>query len=130
MIKIQSRFDFEKTELTVRKILNAPANLDTRIFATIDFQKDAKTFGIDIRPTYLMMLGAPKPGGMAMATAPRIGLDAFCQKLLIYQDDQGDVYVALSDMAAFSRLYYGTENKAQNVVTQRMTQAIKNNLGK
>lgn len=63
-------------------------------------------------------------------SAPRIGLDAFCQKLLIYQDDQGDVYVALSDMAAFSRLYYGTENKAQNVVTQRMTQAIKNNLGK
>ena len=53
----------------------------------------------------MVMFGAPKPGAMAMHDAPRIGLDAFCQKVLIYEDAQGEVFVCFSDMAAFGNYY-------------------------
>ncbi|MCA9195844.1 MAG: hypothetical protein KDB03_28965, partial [Planctomycetales bacterium] len=40
----------------------------------------------------------PGPGGKAMASAPTLGLDAFCQKLLIWQDEKGTVHVTFNDL--------------------------------
>ncbi|QZT37638.1 hypothetical protein K5X82_01800 [Halosquirtibacter xylanolyticus] len=125
IIKIESKYNFQETMTRIQTVLNLPQNIDTRIFTQIDFQKDAKAFGIDIRPTFLWLFGATKPGGMAMHDAPQIGLDAFCQKLLVYVDVNNNVQVCFSDMAAFSKLYYRHHNKAQQVVTKRMASAFK-----
>lgn len=122
IIKISSDYSFEESLGRVRMLVHV--NQDARLFAEIDFQKDAKNFDVQLNPTYMVMFGAPKPGAMAMHDAPRIGLDAFCQKVLIYQDDQGAVFVCFSDMAAFGDFYYGKHNKGQEVVTQRMKQGL------
>ena len=94
---------------------------DTRWFGEIDFQKDAKALDHKINPAILLLFGGPAPGGKAMMTTPKIGLDAFCQKLLIYQDENNEVWVAFNDIVAFSELYYGRSTKAQQVINQRLT---------
>ena len=65
--------------------------------------------------------GGPAPGGKAMETTPKIGLDAFCQKLLVYEDLNGIVWIAFNDIVAFSELYYGLSTKPQNMINQRLT---------
>lgn len=47
--------------------------------------------GVTLRPTVLILFGGPGPGGKAMASAPTLGLDAFCPKVLIWQDADGAV---------------------------------------
>jgi len=130
VIQVESIYGFNETMERIHKVLSSPKNLDTRVFTQIDFQKDAESHGIIIRPTFLWLFGAPKPGGMAMHNAPAIGLDAFCQKLLVYLDENGNVQVCFSDMAEFSKLYYSYENKAQKIVSNRMKQAFTESLSK
>ena len=55
-----------------------------------------------------------------MMTSPKIGLEAFCQKLLVYEDADGVVWVAFNDIVAFANLYYGTATKPQQMINQRL----------
>lgn len=64
-----------------------------------------------------------------MMTTPKIGLDAFCQKLLVYQNDKDEVWIAFNDIVAFAELYYGASTKPQNMINKRLimtfTKAVK-----
>ncbi|NME69515.1 DUF302 domain-containing protein [Flammeovirga aprica] len=93
---------------------------DTQMFADIDFQKESKEVGVDIPPTYLILFGGPAPGGKAMKNTPRLGLDAFCQKLLVFEKENGDVFIAYNDIEAFSDLYYETKTFPQMIINYRL----------
>lgn len=127
IVKIQSDFDFARTLENLVKIINSQS--DTRWFGEIDFQKEAMDQGKQLNSTKLLLFGGPAPGAKAMQTTPRIGLDAFCQKLLVYENQQGEVWVAFNDIVDFSKLYYGTATKPQMMINQRLiatfTKAIK-----
>lgn len=122
IVSITSDYDYEETVARFRQMILS--NQDARWFGEIDFQKEAKNFSVDISPTFLAFFGAPKPGALAMHDAPRIGLDAFCQKVLIYKTKDNKVLVKFSDMAAFGNLYYGKSNMGQKVVTQRVKEGL------
>ncbi|QZE15762.1 DUF302 domain-containing protein [Halosquirtibacter laminarini] len=124
VIRIHSKYNYIESLGRIFKVLNILQNSDTRIFTFIDFQKEALNYGLSIRPTLLLFFGAPKPGAMAMHDAPQIGLDAFCQKMLVYEDKDGKTQVLFSNMAKLGELYYGKSNKGQQVVTKRMTMAF------
>ena len=62
---------------------------------------------------------APKPGGQAMNKCPKIGLDAFCQKLLILETDK-EVFIAYNDIIAFSKLYYQKSTIPQRIINYRL----------
>ena len=119
LINIKSDFDYSKTVDNLKAIVNAQE--DTRWFGEIDFQKDAKAFKTDLNPTILLLFGGPAPGGKAMMTTPKIGLDAFCQKLLVYEKGNGEVWIAFNDIVAFAELYYGFSTKPQQMINQRLT---------
>ena len=118
IVNIQSDFDFENTVKNLRAIVMSQG--DTKWFADIDYQKDASISGITIRPTILLLFGGPAPGGKAMMTSPKIGLDAFCQKLLVYEKSNGEVWIAYNDIVAFAELYYQTSTKPQQMINQRL----------
>ena len=122
MVMIKSSYTFDQTVENLRQIVEAQS--DTRWFGEIDYQKDAKDLNVEIPPAKLLLFGGPAPGGKAMMTTPRIGLDAFCQKLLVYQNDTGDIWVAFNDIVAFSELYYGTSTKPQQLINQRLIQTF------
>lgn len=96
LITLDSPYDFNKTESLVIDAINSQN--DTIIFATVDFSERAKKFDVSLAPMRLILFGAPGPGGKAMNNSPSLGLDAFCQKMLIWQDATGAVYATFNDL--------------------------------
>ena len=71
-------------------------------FGRVDFTTRSAKYGVVLQPTVLILFGGPGPGGKAMESAPTLGLDAFCQKLLIWQDAGGTVHVTFNDLLALA----------------------------
>lgn len=115
---LDSDFDFETTIGNLKNIVEAQS--DTKWFGAIDFQKDAQALDIEIGKSTLLLFGGPGPGGQAMYTSPRLGLDAFCQKLLVFENEQKKVVVAYNDIPAFGELYYKKSTKPQQIINQRL----------
>ena len=125
---IESDFNFEQTIANLKKIIMSQG--DTKWFGEINYQKEASNLGINILPSTLLLFGGPAPGGKAMSDSPKLGLDAFCQKVLVYQDVEGQVMVAFNDIVAFAELYYGRITQPQQMINQRLkstfTKAVSN----
>lgn len=119
IIKTKSDFDFATTVKNLKDIIMSQG--DTKWFADVDFQKDAAAMDITIEPNTLLLFGGPAPGGKAMMTSPKIGLDAFCQKLLVFQKENGEVWIAYNDIVAFAQLYYQNATKPQQMINHRLT---------
>ncbi len=94
---------------------------DTVWFGEIDFTAEAATQGTELPKAVLLLFGGPGPGGIAMEDFPAIGLDAFCQKLLVYSGDDGGSVVIFNDIAAFAELYYGSSAKPHHALNERLT---------
>lgn len=128
IVKIQSDFDFDSTVQKLKAIVNAQS--DTKWFGEIDYKNEAKPFEKELRPTTLLLFGGPAPGGKAMMTTPKIGLDAFCQKLLVYQNEKDEVWVAYNDIIAFAELYYQSYTKPQQMINQRLMKTFSSAISK
>jgi uncharacterized protein (DUF302 family) len=118
IVNIKSDYDYITTIQKIKTVVKSQA--DTKWFADIDYQKAAIEIDISIRPTMLLLFGGPAPGGKAMMTSPRIGLDAFCQKLLVYENKDGEVWLAYNDIVSFAKLYYQTSTKPQQLINERL----------
>ncbi|MDB4324799.1 DUF302 domain-containing protein [bacterium] len=128
LIEWASEYSFAETVTRLKEVVLAQG--DTVWFGEIDYQRDAAVLGVDIGPAILLLFGGPGPGGKAMAEFPKLGLDAFCQKLLVYETPDGRANVAFNDIVAFAELHYGDSNEFQQVINKRLKQtfsgAIKN----
>ena len=128
IIKMESEFSFEETVNNLKATIKSIEGTIT--FGTIDFRKDAQSYDIELSPTTLILFGAPEPGAKAMKNTPKLGLDAFCQKLLIFEDEEGVVWVAFNDIAELSKLYYNTSTLPQNMINRRLKKNIKASITK
>ena len=118
VVMLDSPYDFATTE---QKILMAiDAQSDTVHFGKIDFAARSGAHGIELAPTLLILFGAPGPGGRAMAHAPTLGLDAFCQKLLIWQDPSGTVRVTFNDLMALAERQQASGGIPLRVINRRL----------
>lgn len=122
LIEWESDYDFAATVQRLKAAVLSQG--DTVWFGEVDFQKDAEKLGEQIPPTILLLFGGPAPGGKAMAQYPKLGLDAFCQKLLVFQDPDGRVKVIFNDIVALAQLHYGSSNKPQQVINGRLKQTF------
>lgn len=93
---------------------------DTVWFGEIDYQAEAAELGVELPGLTLLLFGAPGPGGKAMAKHPRMGLDAFCQKILVYQAPGGAVMAYFNDMPTFAELHHGESSLPHKVIGRRM----------
>ncbi|WP_281616384.1 DUF302 domain-containing protein [Flammeovirga sp. SubArs3] len=118
IIKINSKYSYEETINKLKEAVLAQG--DTQWFSEIDFQKDAQERGISLTESKLLLFGGPAPGGKAMGQFPKLGLDAFCQKVLVYVDDQGNTNIAFNDIEAFSLLHYGKSALPHKVINGRL----------
>jgi uncharacterized protein (DUF302 family) len=118
IITLASPFDFETTIERVRATIDSQE--DTVWFTEIDFQARAKEQGADIAPTRLLLFGGPAPGAKAMAKAPTLGLDGFCQTLLVWQDADGRVSVSFNDLLALANRQGVPKSVALHVINRRL----------
>ena len=95
IVSIPSPLDLNETLARVLEIIDEQS--DTVLFEVIRFNAtdEAAEQGA---PVTLVLFGGPGPGGRAMADATLLGLDAFCQKMLIRRDAEGQVVVRFNDL--------------------------------
>lgn len=126
IVTIVSPFDFETT---IERLSTAIDSQDDTVwFGDVDFQASAKEQGVDIAPARLLLFGGPAPGAKAMAKAPTLGLDAFCQKLLVWQDRTGEVSVSFNDLLTLADRQGVPKNLALRAISRRLESVFRSAL--
>jgi len=93
-----SRYSFSET---IERLSKAITDGGNTIFATIDQAAAAKTAGLTLRPTTLIIFGNPKGGTPLMDAFPLVGLELPLKLLVWEQGDNVSVaYVTMSEIAA------------------------------
>jgi uncharacterized protein (DUF302 family) len=122
MTTLTSNHDFDQTVKRLREAILTQG--DTVWFGDIDYTAQARVLGVTLPRLSLLLFGGPGPGGKAMADFPRMGLDAFCQKVLVHELPDGSIKAYFNQMPAFARLHYGDRNLPQVVINFRMGQTL------
>jgi uncharacterized protein (DUF302 family) len=82
---------------TYQKLVDAIKNNEAlSIIAQLDHQANAAGVGMELRPTRLLVFGNPNLGTPLMQSGQTIGID-LPQKVLIYEDANGDVFLVYND---------------------------------
>ena len=118
VVTIDSPFDFVTTRQKVIDAINGQD--DTLWFGEVDFQARATGSGVMLKPVTLILFGAPEPGAKAMQNAPILGLDVFCQKFVIWEDDSGSVYLSFNDVTELAQRHDAHVAPALRVVKFRL----------
>ena len=84
-------------DVSFNKLVTAVTNNpNLRIIAQIDHAANAASRGLSLRPTKLLIFGNPNLGTPLMQSSQTTGID-LPQKMLIYEDANGDVQVVYND---------------------------------
>ena len=118
IITIDSSYDFPETLARVRAAIDAQD--DTLYVGEVDFQANAAALGISLPASHMILFGAPGPGRRAMVPAPTLGLDGFCQKLLIWQGEDGRVHLSFNDLIALAKRQDAAVSVALRIINFRL----------
>mgnify|MGYP006097397727 CR=1 FL=1 len=77
-----------------------------------------------IRPTTLILFGGPAPGAKAMNGAATLGLGAFCQKFLVWEDAKGGGHLSFNDLLAIADRQDVSKNIPLRVISFRLSKAF------
>lgn len=83
-----------------------------KFFDEIDQSKLAADAGIKLRPSTLLVFGNPPLGTQFITSNPNAGLD-WPVRLLLTQDDKGDVWAVWTDFGWIARRHYIRDRDAQ-----------------
>ena len=108
VVTLQSAFDFEPT---VERITQALEARGMTIFADIDQSAAASRADTTLRPTRLILFGNPKGGTPIMEANPHAALE-LPLKMVVWQDEQGQVQVDYLDPSALLVEQYGIDPAA------------------
>lgn len=107
VIKIKSAYSMQET---IDRITKDIAAKNIKLFDVIDQAKLAKDAGIDLRPSTLIVFGNPPLGTLFLTAKAEAGLD-WPVRLLVFQDDKGQVWTTYTDFAWIARRH-GIKNRA------------------
>ncbi len=93
LTRVESRHSVEETIRRVQQLLESKG---VKIFALIDHSGEATNVGMDMRPTKLLIFGAPKAGTPLMLAAPSVAID-LPLKLLVAEEESGRVWLTWND---------------------------------
>jgi len=95
VVRLQSAYDLSETIDRLKKDI---AEKGIKFFDEIDQSKLAADAGIQLAPSTLLIFGNPPLGTLFITADPDAGLD-WPVRLLVYQDDKGQVWLAYTDFA-------------------------------
>jgi uncharacterized protein (DUF302 family) len=113
---------------TVKRIKKDVADKGIMFFDEIDQSKLAADAGVALRPSTLLVFGNPPLGTLFLTSDPSAGLD-WPVRVLVYQDDKGDVWVNYTDFMWIAHRHGIMDrdeqfNKASEVITS-ITSTVK-----
>ena len=87
---------------TIERITKDVEMKGIKLFGVIDQAKLAKDAGVDLRPSSLVVFGNPPLGTLFITARAEAGLD-WPVRLLVFEDEKGQVWTAYTDFAWISR---------------------------
>ena len=95
IVRVKSAYSMVET---VERLKSDVAAKGIRFFMEIDQAKLASDAGVSLRPSTLLIFGNPPLGTLFIAANPLAGLD-WPVRLLVLEDEQGDVWAAYTDFS-------------------------------
>ncbi|WP_416395164.1 DUF302 domain-containing protein [Allohahella sp. A8] len=100
IVVLASTNDFQTTHQKLSQAIESQGALKT--VTEIDYAAEAKRASMSLGPTTLMVFGNPKVGSPMINARQSVALD-LPQKMLVYQNQQGQVFVAYNDPEYIAR---------------------------
>src|SRR5438067_12585615 len=111
MVDVPSNHSVDETVGKLKTILQAKG---VTLFALIDHSGEAEKVGMKMLPTRLLIFGNPKSGTPIMLAAPSSAID-LPLKILVWEDDQGKVWVSYNSPEYLKQRHGLPEELLQNV---------------
>ncbi len=112
IVSMKSNYDFDTT---VERLTTAIEESPLTLMTTIDHAANAAKNDLELRPTTLFLFGNPKVGTPLMQEEQTIALD-LPQKMLVWQDEAGDVYVGFNN-PFYLKARHGVAGQAERFTT-------------
>lgn len=109
VIKVKSVYPLGETIARIKQDIAAKG---IKFFGEIDQAKLGVDAGINLRPSTLLIFGNPPLGIQFLTSNPNAGLD-WPVRLLVMQDENGDVYAAYTDFAWIAKRHGIRDRDAQ-----------------
>ena len=106
-----SNHSVDQTVANLKDILHSKG---IKLFALVDHSGEAEKVGIKMRPTKLLIFGSPKAGTPLMLAAPSVAID-LPLKILVWQDDQGKVWVSFNSSEYLKERHGLPQDLLQNI---------------
>ncbi len=90
-------------DATLGKLRGAIQSRQLMVMNEIDHSKGAKSVGLELERTHLVLFGSPKVGTLLMQQNPQMGLE-LPMKALIFEQD-GKVFVRVTNIEALADTY-------------------------
>ena len=94
LVVLKSANDVETTQAKLEAAITAADGLN--VMTVIDHAANAESVGLALRPTRVVLFGNPNAGTPLMQAAQSVAID-LPQKMLIWEDEVGDVFVAYNN---------------------------------
>jgi uncharacterized protein (DUF302 family) len=125
IVRIKSAYSMPET---IKRLKKDVADKGIMFFNEIDQSKLAADAGVTLRPSTLLVFGNPPLGTLFLTSNPSAGLD-WPVRVLVYQDDKGDVWVLYTNFTWIAHRHGITDrdeafNKASEVITS-ITSTVK-----
>lgn len=125
IVKVKSAYSISETIERLKKDI---AGKGIMFFSEIDQSKLAANAGVTLRPSTLLVFGNPPLGTLFLTSNPNSGLD-WPVRLLVLQDEKGDVYTVYTDFDWIAKRHGITDRKEQfdtaNKVVASITSSVR-----
>ncbi len=109
IVKVKSAYSMNETIARIRADI---ASKGIMFFSAVDQSQLAANAGIALRPSTLLMFGNPALGSQFITSNPQAGLD-WPVRLLVQQDDNGDVWAIYTDFGWIAHRHGITDRDEQ-----------------
>jgi len=120
IVKVKSVYSVQETISRLKQDIAAKG---IRFFSEIDQAKLAEDAGIKLRPSTLLIFGNPPLGTLFLTSNPNSGLD-WPVRLLVIQDERGDVYAAYTDFDWIAQRHGISDRKEQFTTANKVITSI------
>lgn len=120
IVKIKSAYSVAET---INRLKADIAAKGIRFFSEIDQAKLAADAGVKLRPSTLLVFGNPPLGTLFLTSNPNSGLD-WPVRLLVIQDEKGDVYAVYTDFDWIAKRHGITDRKEQFETANKVVASI------
>jgi len=109
IVRVKSAYPIGET---IERLKHDVADKGITFFAEIDQARLAADAGVKLHPSTLLVFGNPPLGTQFMTSNPNSGLD-WPVRLLVIQDERGDVWAVYTDFAWIARRHRINDRAAQ-----------------